>query len=57
MRIFKFMQKTLLRKRQRQVVQFFMQYMIEDLEIKEKQNAGEKHTANELIENFDPVNN
>jgi len=40
MRIQKFMQKTQLKKRQRDTVQYFMRYVIEDNEIKNKEIAG-----------------
>ena len=36
MRIMKFIQKTLLKKRQRDIVQYFMRYVVEDDEIKSR---------------------
>ncbi len=45
MRIQKFMQKTQLKKRQRDTVQYFMRYVIEDNEIKNKEIAGRQATA------------
>lgn len=54
MRISKFLQKTLLRKRQRDVVQYFMRYVIENDEIKKKEIARRASTAQQLIEEFNP---
>lgn len=39
LRILKFMQKTQLKKRQRDIVQYFMRYVIENKEIKKKEIA------------------
>ena len=55
LRILKFMQKTLLKKRQRDIVQYFMRYLIEDDEICERAVAPRAKTANELIENLNPI--
>ena len=54
-RIQKFMQKTILKKRQRDVVQYFMRYVIEDNEIKKKDIARRQSTANQLVEGFEPT--
>lgn len=56
MRINKFMQKTHLKKRQRDAVQYFMRYVIEDDEIKKKEITRRQATAEQLIERIDPVN-
>ena len=45
MRINKFMQKTHLKKRQRDSVQYFMKYVIEDHEIKKKEIERRQATA------------
>ena len=54
-RILKFMQKTQLKKRQRDIVQYFMRYVIEDKEIKKKDIARRQSTANQLLEGFEPT--
>ena len=54
-RIQKFMQKTLLKKRQRDIVQYFMRYVIENDEIKKKDIARRQATANQLVEGFEPI--
>ena len=55
MRILRFMQKTTLKKRQRDIVQYFMRYLIEDDEIQEQAISRRNKTAAQLIEDFDPV--
>ena len=45
LRILKFMQKTTLKKRQRDIVQYFMRYLIEDDEINEREISRRKQTA------------
>ena len=56
LRIQKFMQKTLLKKRQRDVVQYFLRYLIEREDLKgEKSVAQRFKTANQLTEDFDPI--
>lgn len=54
MRIFKFLQKTLLKKRQRDVVQYFLRFLIENHEIKKKEIASRTSTAQQLIEDCNP---
>ena len=56
MRILRFMQKTTLKKRQRDIVQYFMRYLIEDDEINEQDISRRNKTAAQLVEGFDPVN-
>jgi len=56
MRINKFMQKTHLKKRQRDSVQHFMKYVIEDHEIKKKEVVRRQATAEQLIDGIDPAN-
>ena len=55
LRILKFMQKTLLKKRQRDIVQYFMRYLIENDEICECEVARRAKTAEQLIEDLDPI--
>ena len=55
MRIQKFMQKSQLKKRQRDMVQYFMRYVIEDDEIQNKEVARRQATADQLIDGMDPV--
>lgn len=56
LRIQKFMQKTLLKKRQRDVVQYFLRYLIEREDLKgEKSVARRFKTANQLTEDFEPT--
>ena len=55
LRILKFMQKTLLKKRQRDIVQYFMRYLIENDEICEREVARRAKTAEQLIEDLDPI--
>ena len=45
MRILRFMQKTTLKKRQRDIVQYFMRYLIEDDEINEQDISRRNKTA------------
>ena len=54
LRILKFMEKTILKKRQRDIVQYFLRYLIEDNEIVEKDIARRHTTAEQLIEGLDP---
>ena len=49
------MQKTQLKKRQRDIVQYFMRYVIENKEIKKKEIARRQSTANQLVEDFEPT--
>ena len=42
LRILKFMQKTTLKKRQRDIVQYFMRYLIEDDEINAREISRRK---------------
>jgi len=45
LRILKFMQKTTLKKRQRDIVQYFQRYLIADDEIKERDVSRRQKTA------------
>ena len=54
LRILKFLQKTTLKKRQRDSVQYFLRYLIENDEIHEREVARRARTADQLIEEFDP---
>jgi len=45
LRILKFIQKTILKKRQRDIVQYFLRYVIEDHEIKERNISRRQKTA------------
>ena len=54
-RIQNFMQKTTLKKRQREIVQYFMRYVIENDEIKKKDISSRQLTAKQLIDGLDPV--
>ena len=50
------MQKTLLKKRQRDVVQYFLRYLIEREDLKAEQSVARRFkTANQLTEDFDPI--
>ena len=54
LRILKFLQKSQLKKRQRDIVQYFMRYVIENSEIKQEEQEGRQSTANQLVEDFQP---
>ena len=49
------MQKTQLKKRQRDIVQYFMRYVIENKEIKKKEIARRQSTANQLVDDLEPA--
>ena len=55
MRIQKFMQKTMLKKRQRDIVQYFMRYVIENHEIKMGEIAKRSSTADQLVKDMQPT--
>ena len=49
------MQKTTLKKRQRNVVQYFMRYVIEKDQIMKEDIASRKETANQLVDGLEPT--